>query len=449
MHPTTRHSQVSPPVSTPTITSWPSMLASFAGCFTRPSFAVFWRLIIAWILCPGRRTITRLYLIAEPDGNRAHDAYHRFLRVGAWSMEQLWQTLAVLLVAVLCPRGTLPLALDDTIFRKWGNKIEGAGRYKDPLRSSGPDVVFLTGLNFVSLGLLIRPPWGGMPLALPLSVRLYRKQGPSHIEIAAAMIAEVAAGFPDRDFVLVCDGAYSSLARANLPRTVVISRTRKNAQLYDPRLPTRRPGQPGRPRLRGERLASPSEMGQDPNLPWRSCKLGIRGRQVERLIYARVVLWWFTCKAAPVLLVIVRDPAGRQEDEYLFTTDPGAQPEQVVSAYADRWAIEETHRNCKQFLGGEDPQCWRKQGPERAGAMSFFGYSLVWSWYVVVHGGCPAWRQHAWYGSKATPSFADALATLRRELWHHRLFRLFSESCGGMEDESRDWPPPPSQAAGA
>jgi IS30 family transposase len=29
------------------------------------------------------------------------------------------------------------------------------------------------------------------------------------------------------------------------------------------------------------------------------------------------------------------------------------------------------------------------------------------------------------------------------------LNRLFSESCGGMEDESRGWPPPPSHAAGA
>jgi len=91
-------------------------------------------------------------------------------------------------------------------------------------------------------------------------------------------------------------------------------------------------------------------------------------------------------------------------------------------AYANRWAIEETHRNCKQFLGAEDPQCWRRRGPERAGALSLFIYSLVWYWYVVVHGDSPAWRRHPWYGRKASPSFVDALAEARRELWRERVF---------------------------
>jgi hypothetical protein len=71
-----------------------------------------------------------------------------------------------------------------------------SGRYKDPVRSSGRDVVFVTGLNFVSVALLVRPPWGGMPLALPVCVRLYSKQGPNHIELAAAMITEIAPGSP-------------------------------------------------------------------------------------------------------------------------------------------------------------------------------------------------------------------------------------------------------------
>ena len=178
---------------------------------------------------------------------------------------------------------------------------------------------------------------------------------------------------------------------------------RKNAELYDPKLPPRQPGQRGRRRLRGERLPSPSRMAADRTLPWRACKVEVRGRLIERLIYARVVLWWFTCREAAVQLVIVRDPSGRSEDEYLFTTDSDSGPEAVVSAYADRWAIEETHRNCKQFLGAEDPQCWRRKGPERAGAMSLFTYSLVWNWYVVAHGDRPSWQRHPWYGSKAAP----------------------------------------------
>jgi hypothetical protein len=54
--------------------------------------------------------------------------------------------------------------------------------------------------------------------------------------------------------------------------------------------------------------------------------------------------------------------------------------------------------------------------------MSLFTYSLVWNWYVVAHGDRPSWPRHPWYGSKATPSFIDALAEARRELWRDRVF---------------------------
>ncbi len=42
-------------------------------------------------------------------------------------------------------------------------------------------------------------------------------------------------------------------------------------------------------------------------------------------------------------------------------TGSGATPESVVSANAERWAIEETHRSCKQFFGAEDPRYWHPQ----------------------------------------------------------------------------------------
>src|SRR5579884_4257307 len=86
MQTTTRHRQMPAPTSSDRgATYWKTILFGFADGFTRPSFAIFWRLVIAWVVCPGRHPITRLSLPAEPDGRRAHDAYHRFLRIGAWS----------------------------------------------------------------------------------------------------------------------------------------------------------------------------------------------------------------------------------------------------------------------------------------------------------------------------------------------------------------------------
>jgi len=72
-------------------------------------------------------------------------------------------------------------------------------------------------------------------------------------------------------------------------------------------------------------------------------------------------------------------------------------------------------------LGGEDPQTWTGEGPERAAALSFWIYAAVWLWYIPTHGTIPSWPVLPWYRAKATPSFADALAALRRALWRRQI----------------------------
>ena len=54
--------------------------------FRAPSFALFADLLVGWVCAPGRRTITAMIAVADPAGRRAHDAYHRFVRDGAWAM---------------------------------------------------------------------------------------------------------------------------------------------------------------------------------------------------------------------------------------------------------------------------------------------------------------------------------------------------------------------------
>ena len=61
-------------------------LGRFTDLFTRPSSALFLTLVTGWVLCLGRRPITRMVDVADPDGDHAHDAYHRFLREGRWEM---------------------------------------------------------------------------------------------------------------------------------------------------------------------------------------------------------------------------------------------------------------------------------------------------------------------------------------------------------------------------
>jgi hypothetical protein len=102
------------------VRGWTALLDQFRGAFTAPGFAVFCDLLTGWVLAPGRRTITAMIAVADPAGQRAHDAYHRFVRDGAWSMAILWRTLTAHAVHRFAPAGTVELLCDDTLHHKTG-----------------------------------------------------------------------------------------------------------------------------------------------------------------------------------------------------------------------------------------------------------------------------------------------------------------------------------------
>jgi hypothetical protein len=66
-------------------TVWDSCVLACSPAFTQPSLPIFQELIDAWVLCPGRHTVTRMIRMLDPAPRRKHDAYHRFLRDGVWS----------------------------------------------------------------------------------------------------------------------------------------------------------------------------------------------------------------------------------------------------------------------------------------------------------------------------------------------------------------------------
>lgn len=401
--------------------SWAALLDLVRGGFSAPSFAIFTDLVTGWVCAPGRRTITGMITVADPGGRRAHDAYHRFVRDGAWSMNRLWQALARHLIEASCPTGVVELACDDTLFHHDGPHVAGAGVFRDAVRSTIGRVVYARGLNLVVITLRVAPPWGGTPIALPVNVRLHRKNDViTTVEHAAAMMRELAAWLPDRHFHLCADGAYATLAGADLPRTHLTSRMRRDAALFQAAPPPT--GRRGRPRTKGERLPTPPGLAaQARKRDWTKVTVDVRGRAVERLVHVRDVLWYRVNKHHLVRLVIVRDPNGVEPDDFFVTTDLSATGAQVASRYAGRWAIEVCFRDVKQDLGGQNPQSWKRKGPERAAALSLWLHSVIWCWYLQTHPTGRTWTTRPWYRHKTTPSFLDALAALRRVLWSRRI----------------------------
>ena len=402
-------------------TVWDDFLATTRDAFGGPAFGIFQTLMVGWVLAPGRRTITNMICVGDPDNTRAHDAYHRFIRCGAWSLDTLWAVLTRMLVTRFCPTGPVTLDVDDTLFHKTGRNINGAGVFRDAVASTRSKVVYALGLNLVVVTLRVTPPWAGCPIALPVAMALNRKNGSdTTTELAETALRQLAGRLPDRELTVCGDGAYACLIGRDLPNTTITSRMRRDAAIYEaPPPPT---GKPGRPRTKGDRLPTPAALANTlTDADFTLVKHDRRGTTTEALVYTIKVLWYAVHKNEMVNLHIVRDPTGHQRDDFFVTNDLDTTPATICARYHGRWSIEICFREVKQCLGAQNPQSWKHQGPERAAALSLWLYSSIWATHLTAHGNTPTWTERAWYRNKRVPSFIDALATLRHDLWTRRI----------------------------
>jgi len=124
------------------ISTLEGLLLSLVPVFTSPSADLFRALVVGWLLCPGRRTVSALIPFADPDLLHAHDAFHRFFRAAVWTVAHLFRLWATLLVNTLAPNDPeLVLATDDTVHKKTGRKVDGAKWQRDAVRSTGTRTV--------------------------------------------------------------------------------------------------------------------------------------------------------------------------------------------------------------------------------------------------------------------------------------------------------------------
>src|SRR6202047_5044739 len=116
------------------VRSFAPFLLALQPCFTRPSFSSFWALTCAWILCSGRRSLTRVIQSGQLGRFKHFCSFHRFFSQARWNLDDLGHGVFQLLLP-FCPE-VLIGAVDDTLARKSGRHIWGAGMHHDPLRST-------------------------------------------------------------------------------------------------------------------------------------------------------------------------------------------------------------------------------------------------------------------------------------------------------------------------
>ena len=411
------------------------VLAPFAPLFSKRVWQHAQLLLMGAILAPGRRTISSALRAMGLDHEKRFHRYHRVLSRASWSSLKASRILlGLLLEAFVVEKGPLILGVDETLERRWGKKISARGVYRDPVRSTHEEFVKSSGLRWVCVMLLVEVPWASRVWALPFlsalapSERYAAKRGRRHKKItewAWQLLLQVRRWHPQREIVAVADRAYASLKllyqcrKLSNPITF-ITRLRLDAALYEP-APPRRPGQIGRPRLKGERLPNLSEVAQNSATAWEPTKIanwyGSGERMVE--IASATAVWYSTgLFAVPIRWVLIRDPEGAFKPQALLCTDLDADPEQIVRWFVMRWQLEVTFQEMRRHLGFETQRQWSELAISRT-TPALLGLFSVVTLFAHQQRRLPAGafrRRAAWY-HKRHPTFADALALVRKELW--------------------------------
>lgn len=417
------------------------LLDPFVCCFRAEVALTFRRMVAAWIVCLGRRTISRVWETAGPKNDECHWAAFRLFNTAVWNWDEVCRILLVKLLAAFVPGSRVWLVTDDTLCHKRGAKVAFGGIFLDAVLSSKQHKTFRFGNNWVTLGLVVELPMRkDRYFCLNLMWRVCSKQDKSKPgthrtkpQLAREMVDLVASWLPDRRLIVVADNAYigKNLLK-ELPRNVAaLGPIHWKAKLTNP-LPEDYSGRC----KKGESLTTPKTAMDDDR--WRWQELLTHHPKGEKKLQVKVLgrcCWYASAGQQLLQVVLIRDPDKKWRDEALLCSELDLSSEEVIVGYMRRWSVEVAYCESKQMLGFHDPMVWSEKSVERAHPMAWFVGSVVVLWYVQTgQHEQQVSRHRPWYKNKVEPTFSDMLACCRLHLWQNWLKSEPLES-----ERKRDW----------
>ena len=125
--------------------------------------------------------------------------------------------------------------------------------------------------------------------------------------------------------------------------------------------------------------------------------------------------------------MLVRDVAGELKPQAFLCTDLDADPLDILRWFVRRWSIEVTFAEVRRHLGVETQRQWSDPAIARTTPALLGLFSLI---ALLAHDlyetQMPPPRTASSY-PKPLPTFSDALAAVRRELWAGRSFETSSQ----------------------
>jgi hypothetical protein len=382
------------------IPSLQALVDALAPAFTQPSFHTHCQLFLAWVMNLGSHTLFRVAENVHPEHLHDHkqrhdfDAFYNFFGRSAWSPSALAYRVACLIVSRLPLGMGITLLVDDTLTHRRGRTVWGMGWFRDAVASTKKRVATASGHNWVVVAIALRIPFTTAPiLALPLLARLHHKGQDSCPKLARQMLAEILGWWPERRVTLLGDGGYAAkeLLKDLDVRVAFVGRMKGNAAVYDPVVPVRKTSKRGRKPHKGPRLDSPKQAAaradrkrcQEGAGVWRTVTVCAYGKERELQVLSYRAVWPTVLGLRPILIVVVRDPSGKMQDCYLFTTELHQTAAWVIETFAWRWSIEVLFRASKQIMDVEAPQHRSQESVEKVQPWVWLVQSVIMVWYLT------------------------------------------------------------------
>jgi hypothetical protein len=419
------------------------VLSMFRPAFSTPTYHRVRVLVLAAILTTGRRTVTNLLRTVRYQVQGHVSSYHRVFSQRRWSTWVLARALITFLLGHIVPTGPVLLAGDGTVTEHPGPKVFGKGRHRDGVRSTHSYTACRWGHKWVVVSVLIKLPFATRPWALPVLAALYRPpewdrvhgtrhKTPAHI--TRLLLARLIRWFPNHRFIFVGDTGYGTSETARFchkrrRQLTVVSKFYRDAALYEPP-PPRTHRTLGRPRVKGQRPASPQEVVAKTAERTRLMVAWYGGGTREIEVVTGTGHWYRIGEAlVEVRWVYVRDGTGAHGDEYFFTTDLSMCPKRIVECYTQRWSIETTFQECRAYLKLESPRGYGQPTVLRFTPCLFGLYTVVVLLYLQLPHPSSTLRAVFWRG-KATGTFSDMMTCVRRAVWEQWYFHTQADPQG-------------------
>jgi hypothetical protein len=403
-----------------------ALVGHLAAVLDRRTRERFWSVFFGLLLCREKRRTASAWFRAAGIGHDFRRAYHVLGSVG----RRVGLLSTVLLRAVERvaggPADRAVFALDDTVTKRFGPCVEGAGVHHNP--TPGPAAqAWVYGHVWVTLARVVRHPcWGaiGLPVRAALYVRKkdigtipadYRWPFRTKLELAAELIGWLAVwvGTTKKAVWLVMDGAYAKrvvLRAAKAVGATVVSRLRRDAALWTLPDPEPRPGRRGRKPVYGKHKISLAKRAAAHG-GWLTAEFDIYGRY-ETKTYKTFLATW------PPAGGVIRVVLVRSDDGWVayFCADPDATPADILGLVADRAGIEQVFHDVKEIWGAGQQQLRNVHANVGAWHLNLWAYTVVelWAWdrpeqELVDRTASP------WDAEWRRPSHADRRKALLRE----------------------------------